>query len=103
MMKKFVLAIVLVALTLNGCAYVNNNYYLSKMVVESTTNGVVTLVDAQGEAWELEGDAVDLLTGQVTCLMDTCGTATIYDDIIIYTVAQETGLGVNTAPVYKEV
>lgn len=103
-MKRFVLATILAALTLNGCTYMHSNYYLSEMVVESTVDGVATLVDAQGEAWEIEGDTVDLLTGQVTCLMDNQGTATIYDDIIIYAVAQETGLGVNTAPVvYEEV
>lgn len=92
-MLNSIIASVLVASTISTpTAWINNNLRVSHAAevggIVWTPNGVTsTLVTEDGEGWRVNGE---LNPTRLYCVVfDTCGTESVYDDVVLACVAMD--------------
>ena len=88
-MKKFVILVFAVLFIIGSVALksngVNGNHYTKIVTVVDVdrVNNIITIRDNLGYLWEFEDTNIWRINQVCSCVMDTNGTETIFDDCII--------------------
>ena len=88
-MKKIIFAIggIMIGILISKPTETENLYAKTMYVTEvNYETDVVTLVDYNGFLWEFYGTEDWMVNDICSCIMDTNGTETIFDDAIVSTI-----------------